>query len=170
MRPACLYRQLSASALTRMHPMSRRGASFEAPIIADAFASHPVQPVNASRGLADGAIGLMPFISYLQSHQLKLSAGRIEVIMSMEPFAEGPSRWSSSSRSPSGVLERPGSFRDVRAGPDASGHIAGPIRACIRRRLSCGHQPCVLKAWRFGSSVTSICLPPGVALTQIHGN
>ena len=120
-------------------------------MIADAVASHPMQPVNASRGLADGAIGLTPFISYLQSHQLKLSAGRIEVNMSMEPFAEGPSRWSSSSRSPSGVLERPGSLRDVRAGPDASVHIAGRIRACNRRQLSSGHQPYALNGWRFRS-------------------
>ena len=104
-------------------------------MIADAVSSHLMQPINASRGMADGAIGLMPFISYLQSHQLKLSAGRIEVNMSMEPFAEGPSRWSSSSRSSSGVLERPGSLRDVRAGPDASVHIAGLILARISRAL-----------------------------------
>ena len=77
-------------------------------------------PSEPEGSLIDGAMRLMPFISYLQSHQLKLSAGRIEVNMSMEPFAEGPSRWSSSSRSPSGVLERPGSLRDVRTGPDAS--------------------------------------------------
>ena len=151
MRPACLCRRLSASVLARMHPMNRRGVSFEASKIANAVASRPVQPVNASRGMADGAIGLMPFISYLQSHQLKLSAGPIEVNMSMEPFAEGPSRWSSSSRSPSGVLERPGSLRDVRAGPDASVHIAGLIRACIRRQVSCGHQRCTLNARRFRS-------------------
>ena len=151
MRPACLYRRLSASVLTRMYQTSRWRVLFEASMIADAVASHPMQPVNASRGMADGAIGLTPFISYLQSHQLKLSAGRIEVNMSMEPFAEGPSRWSSSSRSPSGVLERPGSLRDVRAGPDASVHIAGRIRACNRRQLSCGYQLYALNGWRFRS-------------------
>ena len=85
--------------------------------------------------MADSAMKLMPFISYLQSHQLKLSASRIEVNMCMEPFAEGPSRWSSSSRSSSGVLERPGSLRDVRAGPDASVHIAGLILPRISRVL-----------------------------------
>ena len=115
--------------------MSQRDVSFEASIIADAVASHPLQPINASRGMADGAIGPMPFISYLQSHQVKLSSGRIEVNMSLEPFAEGPSRWSSSSRSSSGVLERPGSLRDVRAGPDASVHIAGLILSRISRTL-----------------------------------
>ena len=129
-----------------------------------------MKPVNAGKGMADGAIGLMPFISYLQSHQLKLSAGRIEVIMSMEPFAEGPSRWSSSSRSPSGVLERPGSLRDVRAGPDASVHIAGLIRACISRPLSCGHQPCALNTRRFHSSVTRICHLSGMELARTYGN
>ena len=97
-------------------------------MIADAVAFYPVQPVNASNGMADCAIELMSFISYLQSHQLKLSVGRIEVNMSMEPFAEGPSRWSSSSRSSSGVLERPGSLRDVRAGPDASVQRVSALR------------------------------------------
>ena len=135
MRPACLCRRLSASALARMHPMSQRGVSFEASIIADTVASPLVPPVNASRGMSDGAIGPMPFISYLQSHQVKLSSGRIEVNMSLEPFAEGPSRWSSSSRSSSGVLERPGSLRDVRAGPDASVHIPGLILSRISRTL-----------------------------------
>ena len=115
--------------------MSQRDVSFETSIIADAVASHPLQPINASRGMADGAIGPMPFISYLQSHQVRHSASRIEVNMSMEPFAEGPSRWSSSSRSSSGVLERPGSLRDVRAGPDASVHIAGLILPRISRVL-----------------------------------
>ena len=148
MRPACLYRRLSASALTRMYQKSRWSASFEALIIADAVASHPMQPVKASRGMADGAIGLTPFISYLQSHQLKLSAGRIEVNMSMEPFAEGPSRWSSSSRSPSGVLERPGSLRDVRAGPDASVQRVSAVRfECLEISLLSDEHPPSLLAW-----------------------
>ena len=82
----------------------------------------------AANVMADGAMRLMPFISYLRSHHLRLSAGRIEVNMSMEPFAEGPSRWSSSSRSPSGVLERPGSLRDVRTGPDASVYVVPRIQ------------------------------------------